>query len=128
MIREEQQGLIRKEDKKVEKIVPIIDIPYNKIARESSCGDPARAEKISKRLDHVEVVAKSREYWTFNGTYKGVPVTVSSHGVGGNGASVSFEGLILGGAKSYYPCWNLWDFTERYAPGSTDYRHGRVPG
>ena len=84
----------------MEKIVPIIDIPYNKIAeRVIACGDPARAEKISKRLENVEVVAKSREYWTFNGTYKGVPVTVSSHGVGGNGASVSFEGLILGGAK-----------------------------
>lgn len=56
----------------MEKIVPIIDIPYNKIARRViACGDPARAEKISKRLENVEVVAKSREYWTFNGTYKG---------------------------------------------------------
>lgn len=84
----------------MEKIVPIIDIPYNKIAkRVITCGDPARAEKIAGRLQKVEVVAKSREYWTFNGAYQGVPVTVSSHGVGGNGASVSFEGLILGGAK-----------------------------
>lgn len=84
----------------MEKIVPIIDIPYNKIAkRVITCGDPERAEKIAGRLDDMEVVKKSREYWTFNGVYKGVPVTVSSHGVGGNGASVSFEGLILGGAK-----------------------------
>ena len=31
----------------MEKIVPIIDIPYNKIAeRVIACGDPARAEKI----------------------------------------------------------------------------------
>ncbi len=84
----------------MEKVVPIIDIPYNKIApRVVVCGDQNRAEKISKRLDDVEVVAKSREYWTYNGNYKGVPVTVSSHGVGGNGCSVSFEGLIKGGAK-----------------------------
>ena len=84
----------------MEKVVPIIDIPYNKIAkRVITCGDPERAEKIAGRLDDMEVVKKSREYWTFNGVYKGVPVTVSSHGVGGNGASVSFEGLILGGAK-----------------------------
>lgn len=84
----------------MEKIIPIIDIPYHKIAeRVVVCGDPARAERISKRLEQVETVAKSREYWTFNGLYQGVPVTVSSHGVGGNGASVSFEGLILGGAK-----------------------------
>lgn len=84
----------------MEKIIPIIDIPYNKIApRVITCGDPMRAERIAGRLDNMEVVAKSREYWTFNGTYKGTPVTVSSHGVGGGGASISFEGLILGGAK-----------------------------
>jgi len=84
----------------MEKLVPIIDIPYDKInPRVIVCGDPKRAEKIAGRLDNVEVVAKSREYWTFNGTYKGVPVTVSSHGVGAAGAHVSFEGLILGGAK-----------------------------
>lgn len=84
----------------MEKLIPIIDIPYDKIApRVIVCGDPKRAEKISRRLDNVEVVAQSREYWTFNGTYKGVPVTVSSHGVGASGAHVSFEGLILGGAK-----------------------------
>ncbi len=84
----------------MEKIVPIIDIPYNTIApRVIVCGDPGRAEKIASRLDDRQVVAKSREYWTFNGKYKGVPVTVSSHGVGAAGAHVSFEGLILGGAK-----------------------------
>lgn len=84
----------------MEKLIPIIDIPYNKIApRVIVCGDPKRAERIAGRLENTEVVAKSREYWTFNGTYKGVPVTVSSHGVGASGAHVSFEGLILGGAK-----------------------------
>ena len=85
----------------MEKIVPIIDIPYGKIAdRVIVCGDPKRAERIAEKLEDAEVVAKSREYWTYNGTYKGVPVSVASHGVGGNGASVCFEGLILGGAKT----------------------------
>ena len=42
-----------------EKIVPIIDIPYNKIAeRVVVCGDPNGAEKIAGRLENVEVVAK----------------------------------------------------------------------
>ena len=83
-----------------EKVIPIIEIPYGVIApRVIVCGDPARAEKIASRLDNMTVVAKTREYWTFNGSYKGVPVTVSSHGVGAAGAHVSFEGLILGGAK-----------------------------
>lgn len=84
----------------VEKLIPIIDVPYGSVnERVIVCGDPERAELISKRLDDCVVVSKSREYWTYNGKYKGVPITVSSHGVGGNGASVSFEGLILGGAK-----------------------------
>lgn len=85
----------------MEKVVPIIDLPYNTIApRVLVCGDPHRAERISGQLDNAVCIAKSREYWTYNGTYKGVPVTVSSHGVGGCGASVSFEGLIIGGAKA----------------------------
>lgn len=84
----------------MEKLVPIIDVPYNKIAeRVLVCGDPYRAKAIAERLDNVELVAQVREYWTYNATYKGVPVTISSHGVGGGGASVSFEGLILAGAK-----------------------------
>ena len=81
-------------------LIPIIEIPYNSISpRVIVCGDPFRAEKIAQLLDNVTCVAKVREYWTYNGTYKGVPVTVSSHGVGAAGAHVSFEGLILGGAK-----------------------------
>lgn len=84
----------------MDKIIPIIDIPYDTIhPRVIVCGDPNRAQKIAERLDDVQQIAKSREYWTFNGTYKGVGVTVSSHGVGAAGAHVSFEGLILGGAK-----------------------------
>jgi len=83
-----------------QKLIPIIDIPYDAIApRVLVCGDPKRAERIAGMLDDMEVVAKSREYWTYNGKYKGVPVTVCSHGVGGGGASVAFEGLIMGGAK-----------------------------
>ena len=81
-------------------VIPIIDLPYDTIAhRVLVCGDPYRAEAIANRLEDAEEVSRTREYWTFNGTYKGVPVTVSSHGVGAAGAHVSFEGLIIGGAR-----------------------------
>lgn len=83
-----------------EKVVPIIEIPYDVIApRVIVCGDPARAEKIASRLEDVTVVAKTREYWTFNGTYKGVPSPCRRTASARPGAHVSFEGLILGGAK-----------------------------
>lgn len=64
-----------------------------------TCGDPARAEKISKKLDQVKCLAKNREYHTYTGTWKGVPVTVTSHGVGAGGAVIGFESLCRAGAK-----------------------------
>ena len=64
-----------------------------------TCGDPARAERISKLFDNPVCMAKNREYWTFNGTYKGVPVSVTSHGVGCGGAAIAFESLWRAGAK-----------------------------
>lgn len=64
-----------------------------------TCGDPKRAEKISEMLDNPICLAQNREYWTYNGSYKGVPVTVTSHGVGCGGAVIGFESLCLAGAK-----------------------------
>lgn len=83
-----------------EKVIPIIDIPYNSInPRVLVTGDPYRAEKIASLCEDVTIVSKTREYWTYNGTYKGVPVTIASNGCGAAGALLCFEGLILGGAK-----------------------------
>eukprot|EP01125_Pyxidicula_operculata_P003010 TRINITY_DN1308_c0_g1_i4.p1 TRINITY_DN1308_c0_g1~~TRINITY_DN1308_c0_g1_i4.p1 ORF type:complete len:107 (+),score=17.12 TRINITY_DN1308_c0_g1_i4:50-322(+) len=57
-------------------------------------GDPARATMVSKFLEAAECIGNNREYLTYSGTYKGVKVTVASHGVGGGGASMAFEELI----------------------------------
>lgn len=57
------------------------------------CGDPARAERISKRLTEARCLAQNREYWTYTGLYQGVPVAVVSHGVGSGGAAIAFESL-----------------------------------
>ncbi|WP_068268665.1 nucleoside phosphorylase [Caviibacter abscessus] len=62
------------------------------------CGDPFRAEMLSKKLQNVKCLAKGREYWTYYGEYKGVPINISSHGVGASGAMLSFISLIKGGA------------------------------
>ncbi len=71
------------------------DIP----ARVITCGDPARAERISQLLENPRCLAKNREYWTFVGEHKGVPVAVVSHGVGCGGAAIGFESLWRAGAK-----------------------------
>lgn len=65
-----------------------------------TCGDPARAEMISKLLENPVCMAKNREYWTYNGLHKGTPVTVTSHGVGCGGAVILFESLWRAGAKA----------------------------
>ncbi|WP_156300397.1 nucleoside phosphorylase [Streptobacillus canis] len=63
------------------------------------CGDPFRAKMLAERLDNMKCLAQGREYWTYYGEYKGVPINISSHGVGASGAMLSFISLIKGGAK-----------------------------
>lgn len=62
-------------------------------------GDPARAEVVAERLDDAIELARTREYVTFRGSYNGVPVGVTSHGVGAAGAALAFEGLCRGGVQ-----------------------------
>lgn len=81
-------------------LLPCIHVGTGDIhARVITCGDPARAEKIAGMLTDCKCLAKNREYWTYNGIYKGVPVTVTSHGVGCGGAAIAFESLYRAGAK-----------------------------
>jgi uridine phosphorylase len=63
-------------------------------------GDPDRAADIGRRLDGGRELGRYREYVTWQGAWQGVDVTVTSHGVGGPGAAVAFEELILGGATT----------------------------
>jgi len=63
-------------------------------------GDPDRAKTFSERLDGARQVGRFREYHTYQGTWRGIPLTITSHGVGGAGAAVAFEELAQGGAKT----------------------------
>ena len=71
------------------------DIPPRVI----TCGDPARAERISQRLENAKCLAKNREFWVYTGTHKGTEIAVVSHGVGCGGAAIAFESLWRAGAK-----------------------------
>lgn len=63
-------------------------------------GDPARAEKISTLLENPKCLVKNREFHTYIGEYNGIPVTITSHGVGCGGAAIAFESLWRVGAKA----------------------------
>lgn len=60
-------------------------------------GDPGRAARVAEQLDDVRQLSANREYHVYAGSYRGVPVTVASHGVGAAGAAVCFEELARGG-------------------------------
>ncbi|MGN7415683.1 nucleoside phosphorylase [Paenibacillus sp. SAF-068] len=82
------------------------------------CGDPVRAEKISRKLEQVRELAFSREYRTFVGLYEGVQIAVVSHGVGSPGAAVCFEELIRAGVTTLIRVGTAGSYTADYPAGS----------
>jgi uridine phosphorylase len=80
-------------------------------------GDPDRAKHFSERLDGARQVGRFREYHTFQGTWRGVPLTITSHGVGGAGAAVCFEELAQGGAKTVIRLGTCGSFIPRVRSG-----------
>ena len=64
-------------------------------------GDPARVLRAAEYLDDWKEVAFNREFRTVSGKYKGVPVTITSTGIGGASAVIAVEELIACGAVSF---------------------------
>lgn len=63
-------------------------------------GDPKRVPKIAALLEQPYLVADQREFCTWNGKLNGVPVTVTSTGIGGPSASIAVEELVQSGAHT----------------------------
>ena len=64
-------------------------------------GDPGRVPKIAQYLDDPHEVASNREYVTWTGSLDGVPVSVTSTGIGGPSASIAMEELAMCGADTF---------------------------
>ncbi len=63
-------------------------------------GDPGRVRILSEMLEDVRIVNEHRGLLTVTGSYRGVPVTVATHGMGGASAAIVFEELGMLGAKT----------------------------
>jgi uridine phosphorylase len=63
-------------------------------------GDPGRCERIAAHLDRARLVAANREYTTWTGALEGVPVSVTSTGIGGPSAAIAVEELCNLGAHT----------------------------
>lgn len=64
-------------------------------------GDPFRTDKIAELLDDAHLVAHNRECKTWTGTLEGVPVSVTSTGMGCPSTAITVEELIRCGAHTF---------------------------
>lgn len=64
-------------------------------------GDPKRCKKIAEHFDNARLVADVREFTTYTGTLEGVPVSVTSTGIGGPSASIAIDELAKCGAHTF---------------------------
>lgn len=64
-------------------------------------GDPGRVEVLSELLEKPRIVNEHRGYLVVTGYYKGLPVTIAAHGVGGPSAAIAFEELGMLGGKIF---------------------------
>lgn len=63
-------------------------------------GDPERATAVAARLTDSVLIGQNREYRSYQGSWHGTPVVVSSHGVGGPGALCQFQELAAAGVHT----------------------------
>ena len=64
-------------------------------------GDPGRVATIASTWDEAVHVATNREYVTYTGTYKGVPISCTSTGIGAPSTSIAMEELARCGATTF---------------------------
>lgn len=63
-------------------------------------GDPKRVPILAELLDRCRKVAEFRQYVTFTGTYREVPVSVASTGIGAPATAIAVEELVKAGART----------------------------
>jgi uridine phosphorylase len=81
--------------------LPVTGIPSRGLPEYALvCGDPRRAARISSLFENNREIGSNREYVTYRGTWKGIDLVVSSHGVGAPGAICMFEELGQAGVRT----------------------------
>ena len=64
-------------------------------------GDPGRVPKIASTWDESREVARNREFVTFVGKYRGVPIAATSTGIGSGSTAIAVEELLAAGADTF---------------------------
>ncbi|MPZ84502.1 MAG: purine-nucleoside phosphorylase [Actinophytocola sp.] len=83
-------------------LLPITKIPRSGLPGHALVvGDPDRATAVAELLDDSVLIGQNREYRSYRGIWREVPVVVSSHGVGGPGALCQFGELAAAGVHTF---------------------------
>ncbi|QOJ78548.1 purine-nucleoside phosphorylase [Infirmifilum lucidum] len=77
----------------------ILAKPGDIAPRVVASGDPARVKQLSTLLEDARLVNENRGFLVYTGKWRGVDVTVATHGIGAPSAAIVFEELIMLGAK-----------------------------
>ncbi|MCE2530526.1 MAG: amidohydrolase family protein [Acidimicrobiia bacterium] len=80
-------------------------------------GDPKRAERTAELFDDARHVASNREYATYTGTYRGMPVSVTSTGIGCPSMAIAVEELVSVGARTLIRTGTSGSMTPEVQPG-----------
>ena len=64
-------------------------------------GDPGRVPVVAAHWDEAHLVAQNREYTTYTGMYKGVPISCTSTGIGCPSTAIALDELARVGAKVF---------------------------
>ncbi len=64
-------------------------------------GDPGRVPVVAKHWSEARKVAENREYVTYTGIYKGVPISCTSTGIGAPSTAIAIEELARIGARVF---------------------------
>jgi len=54
-----------------------------------TCGDPGRARRLAKLLDRVKIRRHFREFLTFTGEYRHIPVSIMATGIGPDNTAIA---------------------------------------
>ena len=80
-------------------------------------GDPKRAERIAQLLDDARHIVTNREYATYTGTYRGMPVSATSTGIGCPSLAIAVEELTAVGARTLIRTGTSGSMTPDVQPG-----------
>ena len=89
-------------------------------------GDPGRARTIAACFDDAEKIAESREYVTYTGTVEGIPISVTSTGIGGPSAIIAVEELAKCGADTFIRVGTAGGMQEFVRPGDVVIAQGAI--